>query len=119
MKSSPSNPYCSNADIFHTFCRFVDPHHFNADPDPNQDTTFHFNANPDPDQDPHQNDDANLRPLFSTVPQNLHGFILRLNASIMSVNGPPRLHFEPLYLLNFDFNADPDPVFHSNEDPNP
>ena len=31
----------------------------------------------------------------------------------MSVHGPVRLHFE---LLNFDFNADPDP-FHSNADP--
>ncbi len=32
-----------------------------------------------------------------------------------------RLHFEPLQLLNFDFNADPDadPAFHSNADPDP
>jgi hypothetical protein len=28
----------------------------------------------------------------------------------------PRLHFEPLKLLNFDFNADPDPALHSNAD---
>ncbi len=49
---------------------------------------------------------------------------------------PPRLHFEPpglhlwastvlhglrasKELLNFDFNADPDPVFHFNADPDP
>ncbi len=31
----------------------------------------------------------------------------------------PRLHFEPLKLLNFDFNADPYPTFHSNADPDP
>jgi hypothetical protein len=28
----------------------------------------------------------------------------------------PRLYFEP---LNFDFNADPDPAFHSFADPDP
>ncbi len=32
----------------------------------------------------------------------------------MSVHDPPRLCFEPLKLLNFDFYADPDPVFHYN-----
>jgi hypothetical protein len=34
----------------------------------------------------------------------------------------PRLYFEPLKLLNFYFNADPDPIFpafHSNADPDP
>jgi hypothetical protein len=30
----------------------VDPHRFNADPDPN----FHVDAHPDPDPDWHQND---------------------------------------------------------------
>ncbi len=29
----------------------------------------------------------------------------------------PRLYFEPLKLISFDFNADPDPAFHSNADP--
>ncbi len=29
----------------------------------------------------------------------------------------PRLPFEPLKLMNFDFNADPDPAFHSSPDP--
>jgi hypothetical protein len=36
---------------------------------------------------------------------------------------PPRLHFEPLKLLNFDFNGDPRPAFRSNAkkvmDPDP
>jgi hypothetical protein len=30
-----------------------------------------------------------------------------------------RLHFEPLKLLNFDFNWDPDPAFYSNVDLDP
>ncbi len=37
----------------------------------------------------------------------------------MSVHNPPQLCFEPLKLLNLDFNADPDPAFHSNADPDP
>ncbi len=41
------------------------------------------------------------------------GSILSLQASIVSVNGPP------LKFLNFDFNADPDLVFHANADPDP
>jgi hypothetical protein len=47
------------------------------------------------------------------------GSILILQASIVSVHDPPRLCFEPLDLLNFDFNADPDPdpAFHSKADP--
>jgi hypothetical protein len=32
----------------------------------------------------------------------------------VSVLGPPRLRFEPLKLLNFDFFADPYPAFYSN-----
>jgi hypothetical protein len=32
---------------------------------------------------------------------------------------PIRLHFEPLDLLSFDFNADPDPDFHSSADSDP
>jgi hypothetical protein len=35
----------------------------------------------------------------------------------VSVHGPPGLYFEPLKLLNFDFNADPDSAFYSNADP--
>ncbi len=30
---------------------------------------------------------------------------------------PPQLHFELLKVLTFDFNADPDPVFFSDQDP--
>ncbi len=37
----------------------------------------------------------------------------------MSVHGPPRLHFEPQKLLNFDDNADPDSAFPFHEDPDP
>jgi hypothetical protein len=38
----------------------------------------------------------------------------------VSAHEPPRLNAEPLKLLFFDFNEapDPDPAFHSNEDPN-
>ncbi len=43
--------------------------------------------------------DANLRPLV--------------------YYGPPWLHFEPQQLLNFDFDADPDPAFHPNADADP
>jgi hypothetical protein len=44
---------------------------------------------------------------------------LSLHAHIVSVHSSPRLHCEPLKLLSFDFNADPDPdpAFHSNTDP--
>jgi hypothetical protein len=37
----------------------------------------------------------------------------------VSLHVPPRLHFEPLKLLDFDFNADPDTAFHSNANPGP
>jgi hypothetical protein len=36
------------------------------------------------------------------------GSILSIHASIVSVHGSPRLHFEPLKLLNFDVNANPE-----------
>jgi hypothetical protein len=80
--------------------------HVNAVPD--MDTSFHINVNPDPA--PHQSD-ANLRPLIyraSTAP-----FRAAPPASTVSGHAPPKLHFEPLQLLNFDFNADLDPAFHS------
>ena len=41
------------------------------------------------------------------------------NASVVSVDGHTRLQFEPLKLLNFVFNVDPDPAFLSNADPDP
>jgi hypothetical protein len=37
----------------------------------------------------------------------------------VSVYGPLGLYNEPPKLMNFDFNADPDPAFHTNGDPNP
>jgi hypothetical protein len=42
-------------------------------------------------------------------------------ASIVSVNSPTRLYFEPIKFLNFDFkeDSDPDLAFHSNADPDP
>jgi hypothetical protein len=42
-----------------------------------------------------------------------------MHASILSVHGPPWPHVKPQKLLNFDFNADPDPAFLSNADPDP
>ncbi len=52
-----------------------------------------------------------------------NGSILGLHASIVSVNGPTSVHFEPPQLLYFDFDADPafdfdtdpDPAFHSDD----
>jgi hypothetical protein len=43
--------------------------------------------------------------------------ILRLQASTVSVRSSPGLSFEPLKLLNFDFNADPDTAWKYNADP--
>jgi hypothetical protein len=45
----------------------------------------------------------------TTGPLILRGSILSLQASIVSVHGTPWFYFQPLKLLNFDFNADPDP----------
>jgi hypothetical protein len=49
---------------------------------------------------------------------------LRIHAKVMRIcdrwsSAPPRLHYEPLELVNFDFKADPNPAFHSNTDPDP
>jgi hypothetical protein len=73
----------------HLYFRVADQHHFNADPDP----VFHLHADPD--------------------------LAFRFNADPFEPPGRPglycerpRLYFEPLQLLNFDFNADPDPSFH-------
>jgi hypothetical protein len=77
------------------------PKHYDADPDP----TFHFDADPsyptfyfgaDPDPSPHRSD-PHLRPRVT-----LHDSILSLQASIVSLNGPPKL-------LSFDFDGDPLP----------
>jgi hypothetical protein len=45
--------------------------------------------------------------------------IFSLQASIVSVHGPPRLYFEPLKLLVNEFNADPDSASKNNADPLP
>jgi hypothetical protein len=54
----------------------------------NQDpaSAFHFNADPDS----HQRESA------ITGLQILHDFTLNLHASILSIHGPPRIHFQPL-----------------------
>jgi hypothetical protein len=83
--------------------RVSDPHHFYADPDPDSafdinadpDSAFHFNPVPNPA--PHQGD-ATLR-LPGTGLQALQGSILRATPPIVSIYGPPRLHFEPLKIL--------------------
>ncbi len=43
--------------------------------------------------------------------KTLWGSILSLQASVVSVHGPPRLYLNSQKLLNFDFNVDPDPAF--------
>jgi hypothetical protein len=43
--------------------------------------------------------------------------VTRIYATNVSVYSLPRLDFEPLKLLDFVFSAVPDPVFHSNADP--
>ncbi len=101
--------------------RITDPHRFHADPDfsfhfnADPDQNFYLNADPDTDPAPHQSD-ANLRLLITNPPQ-------RLYASFVRVHGLPWLNFKLLKLLNFYFNADPDPVlscgsgFPNNADP--
>ncbi len=89
----------------------ADTHHFNAEPDP--DPAFHFNADPDPT--PLQSD-RNLQLMVYRI--DPHGSIFSLQASIVSVHGPPRLYiFEPLKLLVYEFNADPDSASKNNADP--
>jgi hypothetical protein len=64
--------------------------------------------------------DATLRPVVYR-PSEFYGSNLGLYTSIVSVQGPPRLHIEPQKLLNFDLNVDshPNPDFHSNADSDP
>jgi hypothetical protein len=83
------------------------------DPDP-----IHCNAYPEPDADPapHQSE-ANSATTKVYRPSRAPW--MSLYAPIVSVHGPPRLHFEPQQLLNFDFNAESDPDFHSNADVDP
>jgi len=51
--------------------------------------------------------------------QTLHGFILSLYASVVSVHVPQWLHCGPLQALDSYFNAGPDSdsTFHYNADP--
>ncbi len=92
-------------EYYPAFFRVADPHHFHADPDPafhcnadpDLDPPFHFNADPNPDPELHQSE----RICNHWSAYALHGSI------------------QPLTILNFDFNADPDPAFHSNAGPDP
>jgi hypothetical protein len=104
--------------------RVADPYHFHVDLDPDtafhfkadQDPAFHFNAEPDPA--PHQND-AYLQPL---VYRTSSALFFSIQASTVSFHGTPSLHFEPLKLLSFYFNANPsdtDPAFHTDAGPDP
>ncbi len=69
-----------------------------------------------PDPDPHQSC-SNLRPLVYRPSGASFFEPSRLHCE--SVNGALRLHFELLNLLNFDSNADLNPAFHSNAEPDP
>ncbi len=98
------------------FTGIYDPHHFIADPDldpavyynAGPDPAFHFNADPDSDPALHQ-DDSNLRPPDYRLSR----------PPIFERPRPSTAPFKHQKLLNFGFNADPDPAFHSNADPNP
>ncbi len=80
----------------------ADPHHFNAHSAP--DPPSYFNA--DPNFAPHQSD-VYLRPLVYK-PSRAPLWAFRPPLRVRTV--PPRLHFKPLKLPNFD----PYPNFHSN-----
>jgi hypothetical protein len=92
------------------FFRVADPHHFNANPDP----SFPFDSDPDPTLAARSS--SQWCKFSTTGLQTLHGSILNFRASIVSVHGPPWLHFE---LLKFEFVPDPGPVFCSSANPDP
>jgi hypothetical protein len=83
--------------------RVADPHHLTADPDP----AFYFYADPDPYQS------------YANLQQPVYRPFRAPFEPPLCVHGSPRLHFEPLKLRNFDFNADPNPAFHADADPDP
>jgi hypothetical protein len=89
-----------------------------------QDPVSHFNANPDPAFH-FLRIQIRLLLLIKVMEicdhslWTLQGSIFSFQASIVSVYGPPQLYLEPLKLLNFAFNAETDPAFHSNADLNP
>jgi hypothetical protein len=96
-----------------TFFQVPDLHHYNADSDP----AFHLNSYLDPDLDPALHQSMGICDPWSLDPPGL--YFCRLQASIASVRGPPKIQrfIEPPKLRNCDFNADPDLAFHSNADP--
>ncbi len=101
--------------------RPADSHNFNADPDPasyfnadlEPDLAFHCNAGPEPGPASHFNADLEPDPAFhfnadpNSAPHqsdaNQRSLVNRTSRAPFLV---PRLHFEPLTLL--------DPVFHAN-----
>ncbi len=97
----------------------MDPHQFNADPQP----AFHLNADPDLRLQCGSRTCPSSKQCESatTVLLTLQGSILSLHTFtfIVSVYGTPRLHFQPLTLLNF---ASPDQLctlMRSQADPDP
>jgi hypothetical protein len=86
----------------------VDPHHFDADPDP----AFHFEADPDPtfqfDADPYPDTTTHFFPEFRIS-----------SAKNDNLRLPLPFHFDADPDPAFHFDADPDPAFHYNEDPDP
>jgi hypothetical protein len=84
--------------------------------------TDDFYANPDPffhsdaDLDPDLRLPINVLRIFEK--RTLHRFILSLHASIYESTAlHPWLHFELFQLLNCNFDADPDPAFQSDVNP--
>jgi hypothetical protein len=89
------------------------PFYLNADPNPV--LTSHLYAEPDPGPVPYQV--MRIGHHWSTDPPQLH--FEPLHAFIVSVHGPLWFNFQPPKLLNFDFDADPDPAFESGAVPDP
>jgi hypothetical protein len=105
--------------------------HFTSDPDPARPLSgrphrafihcgsAHFNADPDPAF--HCLMRIRIQ-IFTSVQIRIQILLLIkmmgiYEASILRVHSPRRLYFEPLWLLNFDFNAVSDPAFHFNAAP--
>jgi hypothetical protein len=80
------------------FSRVAYKHNFNTDAD--LDPAFTLNADPYPDP---------ASGSTTICLWTLRGSILSLLASVVSLHGFLGLYFEPLKLLNYDFNEDPDP----------
>ncbi len=89
----------------------MDPHNGDLGPDP----SVHFNLNLDCDSILMGIRIWILLVIKATTGlKTPQGSISSLSASIVSVHGPLWLHFEPLKLQNFDFNADPEPASQNN-----